>query len=588
MTRALLGRIGLAVLAAALSGCGGGGGSGSTSPLALVPGGNPTAKPTSVPADSNGPVTFLQNSGPLSTSGAIAGGSRQAIIAVMSSADQPNAAFALDTLTVGTPGVSQTQARVRTSAAVVPPQSARTPVEAFAVDEHPITPRLQPAQAGEPPAPRTRMSVLPSAPAVGSQANVWVQQGILGGTRTNAQVPATLLVQTAHGNIWVDNSIAGSLRANAPELAADFENAYASDTAHFASADYGNDAPGLSPRYNACSGSGSKTGTTAAYITEPADHRINVLVVNGAALGGLGGYFSAANYMTQSALNCLSGGYRSNEAPFIFVGWFGANGSTYELQEDLVRATAHELQHLINFVNHAILAPGASSTSFNGYETTFLNEGLSMLAQDQAVRTMYSARGVQFDADDAVARASAYLAHPEDYSLSSFSGIDPAQWGGNGNPTYNCFGGCYGAAYLFQRYLSDRFGGDAYTHAMETSGVVGTANLLAVTGESAQNLQADFALAMAANSMGVAVKDRRFQFGSLSLTSSYADQFGSRTQLSGVYAVPATGASTNVQTPVGGFSYVAIGQVPASGLPVQVNDQASVGGFGLMGGLSQH
>lgn len=586
MDRAFLLRIAAAALVAFLAGCGGGGGSGSSSALAVVPATGPTGKPASTPAPTNGPVAFLQNSGPLSTSGSIAGGTHQAIVAVMSGADQPNAGFAMDTLTVGTPGATQGQARARTS--VIAPRVPRTPVEAFPVDDHPVTPRLQPAAPGETMTSRARASVVPATASVGSQANLWVQQGALNGSPTNTQVAATLLAQTAHGNIWVDNSIASSLRGAASTLAADFENAYVSDTAHFASPDYSKDAPGLSPRFNACSASGSKSGTTAAYITEPGDRRINVLVLNANALRGLGGYFSAANYMTQAALNCLNGDYRSNEAPFIFVGWFGQNGSTYELQEDLVRSTAHELQHLINFVNHAILAPGASSSSFNGYETTFVNEGLSMLAQDEAVHAMYGSRGVHFDVDDALARAAVYLAHPEDYSLSGFSGIDPGQWGSNGSATYNCFGGCYGVAYLFQRYLNDRFGGDAYTHAMETSGVVGTANVQAVTGETVQQLQADFALAMAADSMKVAVTDRRFQFGSLSLASSYPDQFGARTQLTGVNAVPATGTSTTVRTPLGGFSYVAIGQVPASGLPVQVNDQASVGGFGLMGGLSQH
>jgi hypothetical protein len=254
----------------------------------------------------------------------------------------------------------------------------------------------------------------------------------------------------------------------------------------------------------------------------------------------------------------------------------------------LVRSTAHELQHLINFVNHGILANGASSASFNGNESTFVNEGLSMLAQDFAVQAMYGAQGVQFDAADALQRASAYLSDPGNYSLTSFTGIDPSGWGGNGSAQYNCFGGCYGAAYLFQRYLRDRFGGDAYTHAIESSGVVGPANLQRVTGESAGDLQDDFALAMAAATMGVNSGDPRFNFGTLSLTQSYHDQFGGSATLGGVYATPFNGATTTVHAPVGGFAYVSVPSIPSSGLPVQVTDQATVGGFGLMGGLAQH
>ncbi len=375
------------------------------------------------------------------------------------------------------------------------------------------------------------------------------------------------------------------------QIAADFENAYASDTAHFASPDYPPDAPGMQGRYSACATGGGSQGTTQAYISEPADRRIDVMIVNGSNLGGMGGYFSAANLMQQSALNCLNGSgttYESNEAPFIFVGWFASSGSTYELQEDLVRSTAHELQHLINFVNHGILAPGASSTSFNGNETTYVNEGLSMLAQDLAVARMYSSQGVQFDVDDALGRANVYLAAPQNYSLSAFTGIDPSSWGGNGNPQYNCGAGCYGGAYLFERYLRDRFGGDSYTHAMETSGMTGTDNLQNATGETAASLFGDFALAMAADSLQVSSADPRFRFGSLGLSGTYGDQFGAVHTLGGLFAQPISGTSVNVSAPVGGFAFVSVPNVPASGSPVQISDRASAPGFALEGGLAQH
>jgi hypothetical protein len=571
-----------------LAGCGGGGGGTTSSALSVLP----APVQTQAPATQSGPVTYLQSNGPLSSSGAIAQGAHQAIVAVMSSAAQSSNTFASDSLVVGTPNTSA-QSLARTSAAVsrntAPHRIA--PVEAFPADDGSLVQRLQRfAVSGAPQtgATRGRQSVLASTLRVGAQASIWVQQGPMSGSRPSVQVPATLLAQTPHGNIWVDNTIAATLQANIAQVGADFENAYASDVAHFASPDYPSNAPGLQPQYNACSSSGARTGTTAAYIQEPADRRINVMVVNGPALGGLGGYFSVANLMPQAALNCLSGGYESNEAPFIFVGWFGGSGSTYNLQEDLVRSTAHELQHLINFVNHGILAAGASSGSFNGYETTFVNEGLSMLAQDFAVQAMYGAQGLQFDTADALQRANVYLANPANFSLSNFIGIDPSWWGGNGTAVYNCSAGCYGAAYLFQRYLRDRFGGDSYTHQMETSGVVGSANLQAVTGESAGQLQDDFALAMAANTMGVSSSDRRFNFGALDLTKSYRDQFGGSVTLNGVFATPATGSSTTIHAPVGGFAYVAIPSVPSSGLTVQVTDQASVGGFGLAGGLAQH
>ena len=405
----------------------------------------------------------------------------------------------------------------------------------------------------------------------------------------NVQVPATLVAQSAHANIWIDGTLALT-QSEISQISTDFENAYASDTAHFASADYPSNAPGLQAKYSACARGGASQGTSAAYITEPADRRIDVMVVNSSNLGGLGGYFSAANLMTQATLNCLNGSsttYESNEAPFIFVGWFAGSGSTYDLQEDLVRSTAHELQHLINFVNHGILASGASAASFNGNEQPYINEGLSMLAQDLAVARMYGSQGLQFDADDALARAGVYLAAPSNFSLSAFAGIDPVSWGGNGTAQYNCGGGCYGVAYLFQRYLRDRFGGDAYTHAMESSGVTGERNLEDATGESAASLYGDFALAMAADSLAVNSSDSRFRFGSLNLSGSYSDQFGATTTLGGLFAQPFSGGSATVNAPIGGFAFVGMGAVPASGTSVSVSDQATTPGFSMEGGLAQ-
>jgi hypothetical protein len=533
----------------------------------------------------------MQSSGPLSSSGTLAQGTHQALVAVMSNAAQASNTFTADTLIVGASSTSQDAARASASVGRIAPRGHAAPVEAFPADDSALTARLHAFAANGvsgAPAQRTTQSTLAGA-TVGTQASLWVQQGSLGGSRTNVKVPATLALQTAHGNIWIDNSIASALSADLAQIGADFENAYASDTAHFAMPDYPSSAPGLQPQFSSCNSSGAKQGTTGAYIAEPADHRINVMIVSSQNLGGLGGYFSGANYMHQSALNCLGGGYESNEAPFIFVGWFAGSGETYDLKEDLVRSTAHELQHLINFVNHAILAPGASSASFNGNEVSFINEGLSMLAQDFAVQRMYGAEGIQFDAADALARANAYLSNPGNFSVSGFSGVDSPAWGGNGaSAQYNCAGGCYGAAYLFERYLHDRFGGDAYTHAMETSGVIGEQNLQSVTGKSPGSLLDDFALAMAGNTLGITAADPRFNFGSLDLTQSYRDQFGGSTALGGVFATPASGASTAVKAPVGGFAYVAFPSVPAAGMPVQVTDQAAASGFGLTGGLAQH
>jgi hypothetical protein len=141
---------------------------------------------------------------------------------------------------------------------------------------------------------------------------------------------------------------------------------------------------------------------------------------------------------------------------------------------------------------------------------------------------------------------------------------------------------------LFERYLRDRFGGDTYTHAVETSGAVGPQNLQTVTGSAPGTLLDDFALAMAANSIGVTPSDARFEFGSLNLTGTYSDQFGGSRTLGGIYASPFTGTAMPVRAPIGGFAFVSVPSVPSGGMPVQVTDQASVSGFGMAAGLAQH
>ncbi|HEY9179575.1 MAG TPA: hypothetical protein VIO32_02585 [Candidatus Baltobacteraceae bacterium] len=568
-----------------LTACGGGGGGGAQS-AAIAPV-LPPAPPTPTPA-AGAAVTYLQGSA-LQSSGTIVAGAHQALIAVMSG-DSTASGFASDALSVSTAGTSvQIVARADQAVRTVAPAHVN-PVEAFPADDRALLQRMQSLRTAEAGAPaRTLQSVLPSTLTVGTSAALWVQKGSLSGGRVNVQVPATLLAQSAHANIWIDDTLQLPQSALS-QIVADTENAYASDTAHFASPDYSSSAPGLQPRYSSCAAGGASQGSAPAYIAEPADHRIDVMVVNSSNLGGLGGYFSAANLMTQATLNCLNGSattYESNEAPFIFVGWFANSGTSYELKEDLVRSTAHELQHLINFVNHGILASGASSNSFNGNETPYINEGLSMLAQDLAVANMYGAQGVRFDADDALARANVYLAAPSNFSLSGFTGLDPVSWGGSSTPQYNCGGGCYGAAYLFERYLRDRFGGDAYTHAMETSGITGDANLRATTGETPASLFGDFALAMAANSLHVSSSDPRFAFGTLDLSGSYPDQFGTTTNLGGLFAQPFSGSAVNVSAPVGGFAFVSMAAVPQSGTAVSVSDHGSAPGFSLEGGLAQ-
>jgi hypothetical protein len=451
-------------------------------------------------------------------------------------------------------------------------------------------------------------STIGTNPTVGATANIWVAKFPLGGgSATYVQVPSTLEFQTAHGNVWIDNSLlsgttssisfqGGSLATTVAQIGADLENASVSDVAHFASFDYANNAPGVTLQYEDYNSSGSDLGTHEnQYIFEPTDKRMNLEILNSANLGsGVGGYFSSINYTPQLIWNYFilhgSGGAvpMSNEAPFIYCGWFATNTPTYELQEDLVRGSAHELQHLINFVNHSILPSAASTYSFVGSEDAFINEGLSMLSQDLAVNTLHPAQA--FDVSDAMSHAQQYLSSPQNYSLSGFIGIDPSSWGGDGiTPKYNCGGGCYGSAYLFERYLRDRFAGDTYTQGMETSQQTGFANLQANGGgEPAGELMGDFAVAVATNSQQISPPNSAFNLGTLNTRATYTNQFGGTRTLTGVAAVislPVNGSASPFTPPFGGFSF--FGLAPNNGAKVSIVDNGA-GTFALFGGLAQH
>lgn len=452
---------------------------------------------------------------------------------------------------------------------------------------------------------RPQTSTIGTNPTVGATANIWIQKSNLGSSSsTYQQVPSTLEFQGAHGNVWIDNSLmsgtnasssfqGASLATTVAQIGADLENAAVSDTTHFASYDYANNAPGVQLTYNACDTSGQTIGNSPQYITEPTDRRVNLEILNAANLGsGVGGYFSGVNYTPQVVWNCpTSTGPRnpvpmSNEAPFIYCGWFQNNGASYELNEDLVRGTAHELQHLINFVNHSILPAAANTYAFDGTEDPFINEGLSMLSQDLAVNTLHPAQS--FDVDDAMLHAQQYLSSPQNYSLSGFIGIDPSSWGGNGTtPAYNCGGGCYGSAYLFERYMRDRFGGDTYTQGMETSQQTGFANLQVNGGnEPAGTLMGDFAIAIATNSQQISPPKSAFNLGTFNTRTSYTGQFRTVTLTGVASAITlAQNGSSSFTPPLGGFGF--FGLAPNNGSAVSIVDNGS-GTFSLFGGLAQH
>lgn len=570
--------------------------------------------PAPTPAPATPSASYMTQTSATKVNGAIGAGATSAVVAEISSAADPVAThttFNLDSLTLGTGASAQSFARS--------PQSALSPVSRsftmprqVSVPEHQvpgdalIVNRLRLQMRHVAGTRRfVRSSSIPATLVPGTTtANFWVQNSSIGTNNGSyQQVAMTLEVQTTHGNIWIDNSLlsdsrftSGSVAATASQIAAVFENAYASDTQHFAYPEYVATTGALANGGNAgplCDSTGASAGT-GDQVVVPADPRINVAVLDVQSLGsGVGGYFSGINYFTQAAVNCLIGhNYtastvpKSNEAPMFFVGYNSANSSNFELNEDLVRGTAHEFQHLINFANRVIINPSTVG------EDAFVNEGLSMLAQDFAVHSMFNS--VPFDVADALQyRALTYLDAPSQFSLTGFSGIDPPGFSEGTAAMYNCGGGCYGSAYLFQRYLYDRCGGDNYTHQMESAGLGGGANILhacgtSTAGEAFGDLVADFGMALASSSAGV-TGDPKFSFGTLGLTSTYTDQFGQRTALPGIFATPlGTSGTLSSLVPVGGINFVSLSPIPATGEPLGITDAQTTAGFALKGGLIQH
>ncbi len=163
------------------------------------------------------------------------------------------------------------------------------------------------------------------------------------------------------------------------------------------------------------------------------DSRIYILFTHNVNKQTAAGYFDSTNQLTQAKLdssteyNKNSSGYKyySNEKEIFYmaVPKNSFKGETY--QTNTLGVIAHEFQHMINWNQH-------SSKNPDILEESWLNEGLSQLAQDTA------GYGYQYGTLSFVIEP--FLRYPESYSLTKFQ-----------------FGlGYYGNAYLFVRYLADR------------------------------------------------------------------------------------------------------------------------------------
>ncbi len=575
------------------AGCGGGSGSGSLPPAAPAAVAMPYGIATAAPAS----AAYMQASAPNVFRGTLPATARTGLIAVLSTAvDASGVAPASESLNLSTSNVAPAafervipQAFGGTSrvwAADVlqtgSPASSRSalPAPPFAdarPDDRYLAPLVTLAGSARhslsPLAERRSARALASQ--VGATSSFWVSKAAIGTPGGNyAAVPATLRATFTHSSIWVDDTL-GFDAPSLERIGVDFENAYQSDTRHFGTVEYAPDSPGARLTTQPCDAAGNPIAGAqpVPMLIPPPNGRHVVLIVNQSNIGaGLGGYFSALNFLPQQVANCLPGQPPTNETSMIVVAYAPGADLNYALQEDFVRSTAHELQHAINFVQHYVLAQSPAN------EEPWINEGLSMLAQDFAVSQLFGG-APSIDVDDALAHAQQFLSYPEGASLTDFSGAS-----GSTPFVYNS-ASAYGNSYLFMRYLYDRFGGDAFSRSVESGGAVGAANLRGATGIAAETLIGDYGVALAVSGLGITT-DPRFNFTAFDPYGTYTDQFNRTMTLRGpAVTVLAAGSNVTYAAYRGTFRYFSTQPGAGQGAGVTVADAA--GGLQLAPALIQ-
>ncbi|HTD32266.1 MAG TPA: hypothetical protein VK665_01295 [Candidatus Elarobacter sp.] len=376
----------------------------------------------------------------------------------------------------------------------------------------------------------------PSAFAQGAQRTFHVLQGAITGNSTSCtapqqsvggecyiDVPATLQYVSAHGYVWVDNGIDASYGLGPSDWSAAgarFDQAYAKETVTFGPAFFN-----ANYHYQQCDTSGNPASTTQPPVDlSGSDPHISILVTKALESTGEGGYFFAEDLLNDQELNCATKAAHvpSNALPMIFIGadkYQTGSGTvadeTFWRTQDMVRSLPHEFQHYLHAVNKVFI-PNLVNNQQGLFDDAFIDEGDAMLAQDLVNPGA---------AQDTVALEAAfsYLYSPSNYSLTAFTGYDANPLDTSSNPSFGFYhntNGNYGAAYLFERYLYDRFGGDAAMHrqyATLTTTPGSGANVdpvvaEAANGETFAQLYQDFAAALAARD--IASTDPRFTFNS--------------------------------------------------------------------------
>ena len=534
----------VAVLAACGGGGGGGGSTGGPGPIPATPTPSPTATPSSGYVAPSGGVTELGPTANNQFSSSLLSASSDGTFVVQSGEAPAEPSASSATLTEydvtaaeSAPGLKPGSTRRVTTSAPRPDGVARLPYRLRMDYGTAATRQLSLRTLRTLSRSRSISSARrPSAFAQGAQRTFHVLQGAITGNSTSCtapqqsvggecyiDVPATLQYVSAHGYVWVDNGIDASYGLGPSDWSATgarFDQAYAKETVTFGPAFFN-----ANYHYQQCDTSGNPASTTQPPVDlSGSDPHISILVTKALESTGEGGYFFAEDLLNDQELNCATKAAHvpSNALPMIFIGadkYQTGSGTvadeTFWRTQDMVRSLPHEFQHYLHAVNKVFI-PNLVNNQQGLFDDAFIDEGDAMLAQDLVNPGA---------AQDTVALEAAfsYLYSPSNYSLTAFTGYDANPLDTSSNPSFGFYhntNGNYGAAYLFERYLYDRFGGDAAMHrqyATLTTTPGSGANVdpvvaEAANGETFAQLYQDFAAALAARD--IASTDPRFTFNS--------------------------------------------------------------------------
>lgn len=333
----------------------------------------------------------------------------------------------------------------------------------------------------------------------------------------NVPITATLKAVSQHGNVWIDQKSLNypgefaNADADAQTIAANFDRYYATEGAAFGpawNAQLPPVVPAFSTQHVQCAKDGSDLPSsqyTSVDLSGSTTQSIDIVITDALAGTGEGGYYYTVNELPQSVWDCATPPKPiSNGRPMVVItgnNYQGLGASipqfneTYWLNTDVPRSLSHELQHLLHAHNKVLFPAFAGSAPT--FDATFIDEGCSMLAEDLATDP---APGQHLDTPR---YTYTYLLEPSLFSLTAFTGYQPNPTSATPNTPYGWYSntaGSYGQAYLFQRYLYDRFGAAALKaiYASTASGVGPV--VAAANGEPFAQLQLEFAAAIAAQS----------------------------------------------------------------------------------------